>query len=194
MAEGDIVKASRATVKLGTLTVDGFMLPDGSYRMSQTQAAECVGLSERNAREFLDSKAFKRLVGEGYTPAIFEIESELNQPRGQTRFRALPLDVVVIYWVWQCHRGNKQALALLVALATESLERRFDTAFSISRTEQERDESLTQRIQQLTADLERLGEAYATEDDIRAERDYFERVLRERGIDPYSLPSQEGQP
>lgn len=37
------VKAVRAPVQIGYLTVDGFMLPDGSYRMSQTQAAECVG-------------------------------------------------------------------------------------------------------------------------------------------------------
>jgi hypothetical protein len=80
-------------VRIGSLEVDGFMLPDGSYRMSQTQAAECVGLTERNAREFLDSKAFKSLMGEGYTPAIIEIESEENQLRGQSQFRALPLEV-----------------------------------------------------------------------------------------------------
>jgi len=44
-------KAQRATVQIGPLSVDGFQMPDGSYRMSQTQAAESVGLSERNARE-----------------------------------------------------------------------------------------------------------------------------------------------
>jgi hypothetical protein len=31
-------------------------------------------LSERNAREFLQSKALKTLLGEGYTPATSEIE------------------------------------------------------------------------------------------------------------------------
>ncbi len=91
------IKATRATVAIGSLTVDAFMLPDGSYRMSQTQAADLVGLSERNARDFLDSKTFERLVGEGYTPAIFDIDSE--QTRGQSRFRGLPLEIVVIYWV-----------------------------------------------------------------------------------------------
>ncbi len=65
-------RATRATVTIGSLEVDGFMLPDGSYRLSQTQAAECVGLTERNAREFLESNAFKRLMGQGYTPAILE--------------------------------------------------------------------------------------------------------------------------
>jgi hypothetical protein len=71
------IKATRATVAIGGLTVDAFMLPDGSYRMSQTQAADLVGLSERNAREFLDSKTFERLAVEGYTPAIFDVH---NQP------------------------------------------------------------------------------------------------------------------
>jgi len=123
-------------VKIGALEVDGFMLPDGSYRLSQTQAAECVGMTERNASEFLDSKTFKRLTGDDYTPAIFEIESE-TQTQAQSRFRALPLEIVVIYWVYQCYRGNKQALNLLVALANETLEGRFDKAFGATRTQQE---------------------------------------------------------
>lgn len=45
-------KATRASIQIGDLTVDGFMVPDGTYRMSQTQIAEAVGLTERNARDF----------------------------------------------------------------------------------------------------------------------------------------------
>jgi hypothetical protein len=104
----DSVKATRATVTIGSIIIEGFMLPDGAYRMSQTQAAEIIQLTERNAREFLDSKTFKRLTGEAYTPAIFEIEAG-DQQRGQSRFRGLPLAVVVIYWTYQCYRGNQQA-------------------------------------------------------------------------------------
>lgn len=44
--------ARRARIQIGVLEVEGFMFPDGSYRMSQSQAAEIVGLSERNARDF----------------------------------------------------------------------------------------------------------------------------------------------
>ena len=36
------IKATLATVEIGALIVDAFMLPDGSYRMSQTQSAETV--------------------------------------------------------------------------------------------------------------------------------------------------------
>jgi cell division protein FtsB len=180
------IKATRATVAIGDLVVDAFMLPDGSYRMSQTQAADLVGLTERNAREFLDSKTFERLAGDGFTPAIFDIDSE--QSRGQSRFRGLPLEVVVIYWVYQCYRGNKKAFALLIALATESLERRFDNAFGMVRTEQERNDTTTARIKALESDLANLGEGFAIDDDIRQERDYLLSVLRDNGLDPYILP------
>jgi len=64
MAEnGEIIKASQATVQIDLLTVDGFMLPDGSYRMSQTQAAECVGKPARSTFDFLRSKVLKTLTG-----------------------------------------------------------------------------------------------------------------------------------
>ncbi len=111
--------------------------------------------------------------------------------RGRSRFRALPLEVVVIYWVYQCYRGNKQAFNLLVALATESLERRFDNAFGVTRTEQERNERLLERIRQIETELSRLGEAFAMDDQIRSERDYFERLLLQHGIDPWALPNTE---
>lgn len=188
----EATKATRATVTIGSLKVDGFMLPDGSYQMSQTQAAEYVGLSERNARDFLRSKALKSLLGEGYTSAIsdieaIEIESE-PEKRGQSRFRALPLAIVCAYWQWQSYRGNKKALSLCMALMIESLERRFDHAFGVTRTEAERNERLQERVQQLESDMEKLGEAFAVDDLIRQERDYLEQLLRDRGIDPWELP------
>ncbi len=188
----DSVKATRAAVTIGSLTVDGFMLPDGSYRMSQTQAAECIGDDPVYARNFLTSKTFKALRGERYTPETFEVDAS-NQARGQTRIQGWDLDVVFAYWTYRCFKGNKAAFALILALGTETLERRFDNAFGVSRTEQERDEQISQRLQQLEKDLTRLGETYALNDDIQRERDYFEKLLRENGIDPWEKPSETHQ-
>ena len=53
---------------------------NGSYRMSQTQAADCVGKPEINARRFLSSRAIKTLLGEGYTPDSLEIEKDEQLP------------------------------------------------------------------------------------------------------------------
>ena len=189
------IKATRASVQIGALEVDGFMLPDGSYRMSQTQVAEAVGLSRRNVSDFLRSKAIKALMDEGYTGTILEREEIEIEPepgkRGQSRFMAMPLEIVSAYWQWQSHRGNKKALALCIALMTETLERRFDTAFGVTRTEQERNERLQERIRQLETDLSNLGVAFAMDDQIKSERDYLERLLLQRGIDPWALPDEQ---
>jgi hypothetical protein len=161
--------------------------------MSQAQVAQAVDKPPVNALRFLESKAFKSLLGEDYTdytPEQIEIEPELGR-RGQSRFNALPLEVATAYWVNQCFQGNKQALALVMALATETLERRFDTAFGVTRTEQERNDRLQERIRQIESDLNRLGEAFAMDDQIRSERDYFERLLLQHGIDPWALPNTE---
>jgi hypothetical protein len=171
------------------------MLPDGSYRMSQSQVAEAVGLNRRNVFDFLRSNTLKSLMGEGYTSSVIEreeieIESEPGK-RGQSRFVAMPLEVVSVYWQWQSHRGNKKALAFCIALMTETLERRFDAAFNVTRTGEEWDEKVDQRTQQLETDLTMLGEAFAMDDVIRQERDYFERLLRQNGIDPWALPDTE---
>jgi hypothetical protein len=95
---------------------------------------------------FLGSKAFKALTDEGYTPQISEIKSADEQLRGQSRINALLLAAVRKYWLWQAHRENKQALALVEALRAETSERRFDEAFGVIRTELERNELLSQRV------------------------------------------------
>ncbi|MEM6434499.1 MAG: hypothetical protein AAF773_11700, partial [Cyanobacteria bacterium P01_D01_bin.115] len=92
-------KAVRAPVSLGGMDIEGFQMPDGSYRMSQTQAALAVGKDEINARRFLDSRGIKTLLGKGYTPDTIEVEST-GQVRGQGRINALPLEVVTAFWVW----------------------------------------------------------------------------------------------
>lgn len=204
------IKATRASVQIGSIEVDGFMLPDGSYRMSQTQAALCVGKPARSTFDFLRSKALKRLLGEAggtfdflpedtvaalksstYTVDQFLVDIGDEGSQGQTRIRGVPLEIVILYWHWESFRGNKQAFFLVTGLATETLERRFDVAFGVTRKETEWNERLIQRNQQLERALTELGEAFALDDQIRQERDYFERLLRENGIDPWGLPGNE---
>ena len=191
MAQND--KAQRATVQIRPLSVDGFQMPDGSYRMSITSAATAVDTSQQNATNFLRSKALKALQGSGYTPQSSEqIEVDATgQGRGQTRITALPLDVVFAFWLYQCSRGNKQAYNLLAALGLETLERRFDTAFGVERSESERNAILTQRLQQTESALSALGEAYAEPDVLRERVTRLEQQLRDAGIDPWQLPTEE---
>ncbi|MBW4662313.1 MAG: hypothetical protein KME15_26975 [Drouetiella hepatica Uher 2000/2452] len=141
----DSLKAKRTKVTLGCLTLNGFVLPDGSFRMSLSQAANSVGLTARNTFDFLRSKAFKSSMKDGYTVPVCEIESADPQFRGQTRIRALPLVVLHKYWLWQTSRGNRRALALVDALLSESPEWQFDLSDKAPPAQQ--DENRGDRLQ-----------------------------------------------
>ena len=101
------------------------------------------------------------------------------------------MDVVTAYWLYQSSQSNKQALALVWALLSESLECRFDNAFGVVCTEQERNDTTTARINALESDLANLGDGFEIDDEIRRERDYFESLLQQNGIDPYGLASSD---
>ena len=188
MSNGETVKAQRAIVRIGDLEVEGFMLPDGSYRMSQAQSAEAIEESPVYALRFLRSKDSKALLGEAYTdytPESVEVEPEPGR-RGQTRINALLLDVVTAYWLTRAYKGNKKAFILSWALLTETLERRFDSAFNVDRSEADYNQRITERMEQLE---QTCGDAFAFADEAVSERDYFLRLLQENGIDPYKMPN-----
>jgi hypothetical protein len=184
-------KAKRQEVSIGTIPIEGFQMPDGSYQMSLTSAATAIKLKVQNASDFLRSKAAERLLGKGYTPQKNEIEVEPTGPgRGQTRITALPLRVVSAYWLWQTSRGNKDALALVNALLEESLERRFDAAFGVERSEAERQTRLTEIMDVSREEFEALAEAMAEPDLLRAENELLKQQLKDAGIDPWTLPQE----
>lgn len=190
MSNGETVKAQRAVVRIGNLEVEGFMLPDGTYRMSQAQSAEAIEEAPVYALRFLRSKDSKALLGEAYTdytPESVEVEVEPGK-RGQTRINALPLEIVTAYWLTRAYKGNKKAFILSWALLTETLERRFDAAFNVDRSEADYNQRVSKRIEQLE---QTFGDAYAFADDAAKERDEFLRLLQENGIDPYSIPGEE---
>ena len=94
------------------------------------------------------------------------------------------LKTVYAYWVYRRYKGAKPAFNLVIALGTESLERRFDAAFGVIRTESERNDPLSQRIQELESDFQK---AFWVDDEARIERDHFERLLKEHGINPWEI-------
>ena len=67
MSNGETVKAQHAIVRIGNLEVEGFMLPNGSYRMSLSQVAGCVNTSPQNVSNFLRSRLLNHKRGEKST-------------------------------------------------------------------------------------------------------------------------------
>jgi hypothetical protein len=186
-------KARRHIVEIGREAVDGFQMPDGTYRMSQASAASSIEESPVYALRFLSSRDSKALLGERYTdykPEQVELESSPGK-RGQSRINALPLEVVSAYWLYRAHRGNRKALTLCLALMTESLDRRFDSVFGVSRSEVEYNQRLSDRLEQLQRDLASLAEAYAEPDVLREENERLKEQLQQNGIEPWAIGGNE---
>jgi len=56
---------------------------------------------------FWTQKPSKLYACQGYTPDTIEIESS-EEVRGQSRFNALPLEVVTAYWLTQAGEGTNR--------------------------------------------------------------------------------------
>ncbi len=119
-------------------------------------------------------------------PTVLRLSYSLTK-----RFNALPLDVVTAYWLYQSSQGNQKALTLVWALMSEALECRFDDAFGVVRTEQERNDATTARIKALESDLANLGEGFAIDADKNREIAYLTSLLKDNGIEPYGLPNSD---
>lgn len=185
----------RELIPIGGVGIEGFQLPDGSYRMSQAQAAQAIGESPVYALRFLAAKDSKVLLGErytDYTPEQIEVKTGEGK-RGQSRINALPLHVVSAYWLYRAYRGNKQAFVMCWALLTETLERRFDNAFGVSRSEVDYDQRLSDRVQQLQGSLAQLEEAYAEPDVLREHVARLEQQIRQLGAEPWQPEERDSE-
>ena len=142
-----IVRATRAKFDIAGIPVAGLMMPDGSYRMSNTDAANAIDENRRSMGNFFKSAPFKAL--QGSTSAMGEttkvrVDGELST------LNASPVEVVALYWA-SFGSSNHKAFALTAALAAETIQRRFDRAFGQHVTEAEYDASLRLRLERLNA-------------------------------------------
>lgn len=129
------VKAAAAKVDLGFTVVDGLIMPDGTYAMAIRQLADLVDASKNTM-----SRDIKRLLGESF-----------DASKVSTEFRQAPVNVISLTQLMQvltalARKGSEKAWALLDAAALETFERRFDKAFDIKRTEEERNARLKTRL------------------------------------------------
>ena len=138
------IKAERATIDIGGIPLNAYMLPGGEYRLAGRNVTDAIEKHDSSLREIMGVKSLK---------ALPHADSSLSEVRAETGEKFIPVAIedAVAYWAIMASKGNAKALAIVVALATESLERRADRAFNIKRTEQERDERLKLRINRISA-------------------------------------------
>jgi hypothetical protein len=141
--------------------------------MSHSQVAGAVGLQATYALRFLSSSWLKDLPGQGdtdYDPTKIEVESD-GQSRGQTRISPIPIEVAALFWIYQVWQRNREAIALAVSCARETLTRRADAVFGVARSEAEY-QAATAEMMKLLGRVARerdvLLESYEIDDDARA--------------------------
>lgn len=141
-----IEKARRATIYLGDIPLEVFLMPSGEYKLSQTQVAEAVGKEEVYVRTFLHSKHPEALPYKDYTPEKISVKKD-HQGRGGTRISGIHIEVALAFWSKEWDSMNPKARALVRACAIESIERRADKEFGVQVEEEERNERMKIRIQ-----------------------------------------------
>jgi hypothetical protein len=106
-AGATVARTPRYTIPLGAKSLDGFILPDGSFRLSQGYVAEYVGKHQNDTQRFLQ----KHFPGE-----ILDT-IKVSRARGASKVCAVPLCRAVEYWQYQARTGNVQAFDLLTQIS-----------------------------------------------------------------------------
>jgi hypothetical protein len=138
------IKAVRATIKLGEIEFEGYQLPDGTYKVTAQTFKETLGALIGNST---GKRHLKPLLEA--SPSIVEhvkIES-YNKPVVMFGIDTFT-EVVGAY----ARLGNQKAIAMLIACANETMERRFDNAFGVAKTEEERQTKFTYIFDKVTRD------------------------------------------
>ena len=135
-------KAEVATVDFGFVQVEGLMLPDGTCGMAIVQANRFLKFSNSPNHA---ARSLKRLLGEDFSPPRVATELSPNKAYILTidQFKRVILEL--------SKRGNPVASAFVEACLLESIERRFDRAFNVKRSEDERNALMELRVKRLLA-------------------------------------------
>lgn len=132
-------KAQRCIVHLGSIPLTVFRLPDGSYRLSQSEISGVIEKPARSIFAFRRSKQLKCLLSMDSNVSLFEkvaVEGSVGL------ITPIPIEIALLYWHKWAQQGNALALALVVALAKRSIFDAANEAFGVERSEQERERIL----------------------------------------------------
>lgn len=127
----DIIKAQRSVVKFSeTVFVDGYLLPDGEFRVGKVGASLSLGY-ESNWVTRISGKVLKALQEEGFTGLQKVINLDAVRGGG-TKAKTLSLKDYRTLIMYAASQGKPQAVAMANALIDTSLEDFFRLSFDQS--------------------------------------------------------------
>ena len=130
MTADNNIRFERANVTFARgLSVDGYMMPDGEFRVGMAGASAILGfannwLSRTTTR---DGKALKALRSLGYRGYI--IEGKVKNDRGATTASTISLDDFALLILYAATQAKSEAVALQIAITKMSLNDFFRDAF-----------------------------------------------------------------
>ena len=132
------VKAQRATLDIGGITINVYQLPDGSYRLSGRNVTDAIGEDDKTLPRFYGVRSLKSLP---------HANLSLPQIKANTGESLVPVAIedAMDYWLGRSS-ANPLARTLSRALMSETIERRADRAFNIQRAEADYDAALKVRV------------------------------------------------
>lgn len=143
------IKAERTTIMVAGKEVEVFRMPNGEYRYSQVSVSAAIGKKQSDFSNY--QRSLKASDATSLTPVLggdAVLESLQGNGSdgtssngkqllvvGRTRVSGLTEEYSANYWAWKAKNGCLEAEAMLVALATEALRRRADSAFGVKVSE-----------------------------------------------------------
>ena len=126
------IRAERATVTFFEgLTVDGYKMPNGEFRVGLVGASVVVGYGRQWLSQVLSSrpKTLKTLEGMGFTGSQLQISVGRENISGASTLKTISLDDFIRVIAYASSNQKKAALALQIALVKMSLNDFFRDAF-----------------------------------------------------------------
>lgn len=119
----DVIKAEQRTVKLpGGTKIDGFKLPDGSFRTSIASAGTALDRSEYWLYSIMTSqnKILSDLIESGFSNQIILVDV-LHCSNEIQQFETISLDDLLILFLYAASQGEPKALSLQKEFANHAL-------------------------------------------------------------------------
>lgn len=131
------LKASVATIKLGTVEFEGLLLSDGSFGISISQANELISFSTSTNTA---SRDLKRILGEGFNPSKAKIEGfkQLINSIALMDFESVLFELSL--------KGHQKAVALSRTLIGLSLHQLYCDSFGLKFESEDRQKHLKERL------------------------------------------------
>ena len=131
----DLIKAVTATILLSdTLSIDGYMMPDGEFRAGIAGASVLLGHGKEwfNRLRSEAPNKLQALQAAGLTgcvqPVLVPRESGA---RGASRAKTISLKDLATLITVEALQGNKRAIALQASFTLEGIDSRFRDAFGV---------------------------------------------------------------